>query len=145
MPVSIDMSGKVIPPSQFLPFEDIKHLPELIEKMFNECRKSFSNKCYYSVIVVARSLLMHVAVDKGANTNLKFIQYVDYLQNEEYITSRDRIWIDSIRLVGNHFIHDIDEASKSDANKLIVFISQLLKNLYELPHMVQEGQLCSQT
>lgn len=138
MPVTIGQDGKIIPPSLFLPFEDIKHLPERIEKMYVECRKSFSTECYYSVIMVARSLVMHIAVDKGAGTNLRFIEYVNYLESEGYTSRHNRPWVDKIRERGNHYIHEIDEATKEDAARIIVFISQLLKNVYELPQMARE-------
>lgn len=138
MPVTIGQDGKIIPPSLFLPFDNIKYLPEKIENMYAECRKSFSSDCYYSVIMVARSLIMHIAADKGAASNLRFIQYVNYLESEGYISRHNRTWVDKIRERGNHYIHEIDEATKAEAERTIVFISQLLKNVYELPQMAME-------
>jgi hypothetical protein len=138
MPVSKGLDGKIIPPSLFLPFDDIRHLPEKIEKMYGECRKSFSNECYYSVIMVARSLMMHIAVDKGANTNLKFIEYVAYLKTNGFISEHEKMWVDKIRELGNRYIHKTDEATKADAERTIVFISQMLKNIYELPQLAME-------
>lgn len=139
MPVTIGQDGQIIPPSLFLPFEDIKFLPGKIEKMYIECRKSFSNACYYSVIMVARSLLMHIAVDKDADENLGFIEYVDFLEAEGHISRSNRSWVDKIRERGDHYLHEIDEATKVEAERTIVFVSQLLKNVYELPQMAMEG------
>jgi len=138
MPVTIGQDGSIIPPSLFLPFENITHLPEKIEKMYDECRKSFSAECYYSVIMVARSLIMRIAVDKGALVKLTFEKYVIYLQDQGYISQNNLIWVDKIRRLGNHFIHEVDEATKADAERSIVFVSQLLKNIYELPGMAME-------
>jgi endogenous inhibitor of DNA gyrase (YacG/DUF329 family) len=138
MPVTIGQHGEIIPPKMFLPFQDIPYLPKTIENMFAECRKSFSNECFYSVIMVARSLIMRVAIDKGAEPHLRFISYVDYLENNGYISPHNRAWVDKVRVLGNHFIHDVDNATSDDANNAIVFISQLLKNIYEMPHLAQE-------
>lgn len=139
MPVTIGQDGNIIPSSLFLPFEDIKHLPDKIEKMYVECRKSFSTECYYSVIMVARSLMMHIAVDKGAASKLSFFEYVNYLESEGHISRSNRTWVDKIRKLGNHYIHEIDVATKVEAERSIIFISQLLKNVYELPQMAMEG------
>jgi hypothetical protein len=138
MPVTIGQDGSIIPPSMFLPFDDIQHLPENIEKMYIECRRSFSNECYYAVIMVARSLVMHIAVDKGAETNLRFVQYIDYLETEGFTSRHNRTWVDKIRERGNHYVHEIDEATKDEAALIIVFISHLLKNVYELPQLAME-------
>jgi len=138
MPVTIGQDGSIIPPSLFLPFEDVKHLPENIDRMYAECRKTFSSECYCSAIMVARTLMMHVAVDKGAAQNLKFVEYIDYLEHEGFISSRNRTWVDRIRVIGNHYIHEVDEATKEKAEHSIVFVSQLLKNVYELPQRAME-------
>lgn len=137
MPITIGLDGKIIPPSQFLPFEDIQHLPVKIEKMYRECRKSFSSACYYSVIMVARTMIMHIAADLGATSNLRFVEYIDYLENEEYISRHNRTWVDKIRKLGNQYIHELDEATEDEAKLAIIFIKHLLINVYELPQMAQ--------
>ena len=73
MPVIIGLDGKIIPQSQLLPFEDVRFLPENIEKLYNECRKCFLNECYHSVVMVSRSLLMYIAVDKGDVAGKSFL------------------------------------------------------------------------
>ena len=137
MPTTIGADKEIIPPSRFLPFEDIQHLPHLIEKMYCESRKCFSNKCYYSTVMVARTLVMYIAVNLGAESNLKFIEYIDYLEAEGYIAKHSRTWVNKIRLIGNQYVHEIEEATEVDANKVMIFIEQLLKNVYELPEMAK--------
>ncbi len=137
MPIIIGLDGKVIPQSQVLPFEDVRYLPDRIEKLYNECRKSFGNECFHATIMVARSLLMHVAVNKGASSNLRFIQYIDYLETEGYISSHNRNWVDQIRVMGNQYIHELDEATNEEANKVMIFIKQLLGNVYEMPELAR--------
>ena len=79
MPVIIGLDGKIIPQSQLLPYEDVRFLPPNVEKLYNECRKCFLNECYHSVIMVSRTLLMYIAVDKGADVGKRFVEYIDFL------------------------------------------------------------------
>lgn len=135
MPVIIGLDGKIIPQSQLLPFEDVRFLPESIENLYNECRKSYQNECYHSVIMVSRLLLMHIAVDKGDVPGRKFIQYLDYLEAEGYIGSQNKPWVDRIRTIGNTYTHELVDASKEDAEKEILLLKQLLGNIYEMPRL----------
>lgn len=135
MPVIIGLDGRIMPQSQLLPFEDIKFLPSNIEKLYNECRKCYLNRCYHSVIMVSRSLLMHVAVDKGDTLGKTFVAYIDYLEANGYIGSQNKTWVDKIRTIGNKYVHELDEATDEDANKVILFLKQLLGNLYEMPQL----------
>ena len=135
MPVIIGLDGKIIPQSQLLPFEDVRFLPASIEKLYNECRKCYLNECYHSVIMVSRSLLMHVAVDKGDVAGNSFAAYIDYLENNGFIGSQNKAWVDKIRTIGNKYVHQLDEATEDDAKKVILFIKQLLGNLYEMPQL----------
>jgi len=137
MPIIIGLDGKVIPQSQVLPFEDVRYLPVRIEKLYAECRKSFGNQCYHSVIMVARSLLMHVAADKGDTAGKSFVQYVTFFEREGYIGSQNKDWVDKIRVIGNKYVHQLDEATEDDAKKVMIFIKQLLGNVYEMPELAR--------
>lgn len=138
MPVTIGTDGTIIPPSLFLPFENIGYLPSKIKQMYAECRESFSNGNYYAVILVAHSLMVQIAIDKGADTN-KGNKYVYYLKKNGYIAEQEKIWVDKIRELGDRYINETDEATKIDAERTIIFVSQILRNIYELPAMAQEG------
>lgn len=134
MPVIIGLNGKIIPQSQWLPFDDVKFLPPSIESLYNECRKCYQNECYHSVVMVARSLLMHICVDKGDTPGKRFAEYISFLEVNGYI-GRQNTWVDKIRTIGNKYVHEMDVATQEDAEKVIVFIKQLLGNLYEMPHL----------
>jgi len=137
MPVIIGLDGKIIPQSQILPFDDVRYLPPSIEKLYVECRKCYLNECYHSVIMVARTLLMHVAVDKGDSTGKSFAQYISYFETKGFIGSQNKEWVDKIRTIGNKYVHQLDEATSEDAQKVIMFIKQLLGNLYEMPQLAR--------
>lgn len=135
MPIIIGLDGKIIPQSQFLPFDEVRYLPPTIERLYNECRKCHLNECYHSVIMVSRSLLMHIAVDKGDSAGKSFAAYIDYLEANGYIGVQNKAWVDKIRTIGNKYVHQLDEATEEDARKVILFLKQLLGNLYEMPQL----------
>lgn len=138
MPITIGLDGEIIPTSQILPFEDIPYVPDKIQKMYCECRRCFSNECYFAVIMVARTMIMHIAADLGARANLKFIEYVNYLETEGYISRHSRTWVDKIRELGNQYIHELEEATSEEAELAITFIMHLLINVYKLPEMARQ-------
>ena len=41
----------------------IKNLPEKIEALYSECRTCYANHCYTSSQMIARTILMHIAVE----------------------------------------------------------------------------------
>ena len=135
MPVIIGLDGQVIPQTQSLPFADIRFLPPDIERLYNECRRCYLNGCYNAVIMVSRSLLMHIAVNMGDAAGKKFTQYIDYLEENGYIGKKNKAWVDKIRTIGNQYVHSMAEATGEDAKKVIVFLGQLLGNLYEMPQL----------
>lgn len=137
MPVIISFDNNIIPQSQILPFGDVRYLPTNVEKLYVECRKCYLNECYHSVIMVARTLLMHVAVDKGDSPGKTFVKYIDYFEANGFIGSQNKEWVDKIRTIGNKYVHQLDEATVNDAERVILFIKQLLGNIYEMPQLAK--------
>lgn len=136
MPIIIGLDGSIIPQSRFLPFDDIRFLPDDIEELYNECRKCFLNECYFAVVMVSRSILMHIAVDKGADVGDPFASYIAYLENRGFFGSQNKQWIDKIRQIGNKYTHQMDIATREDAEKSIIFLKQLLTTVYEMPNLM---------
>jgi len=91
---------------------------------------------YTAVVLLCRKLLMNVAVQEGADPNLKFIQYVDYLEAQHHFPARAKPWVDHIRAVGNTATHEIPAMGETDAQNLIRFSALLLKTIYEFPAAV---------
>lgn len=140
MPVIIGLDGRIIPQPQTLPYEDVRFLPSNLEKLYNECRRCFSHECYHSVVMVSRTLLMHIAVDKGDKPGKSFLAYINYLESKGYIGSQNKAWVDKIREIANKYVHKMDMATKEDAHRVIIFVKQLLGNLYEMPHLAEEEE-----
>lgn len=115
---------------------EIKNLPENIEILYNECRTCYANQCYTSSQMIARTLLMHIAVEQGAEENKTFAHYVDFLNNQGYIPPNGKDWVDFIRKSGNIANHEIIIKEKDETEKVISFVSMLLIFIYELPNML---------
>ena len=88
---------------------------------------------YTAAVLSARKILMHVAVDKGAPTNERFVVYVKFLGDKGYTPAGSEGWVDYIRKRSNDANHEIEIMTAEDAQALVTFTTQLLRNVYELP------------
>lgn len=116
----------------------VSDIPEIVNSVYEEARKSFSVGAYTGVILLCRKLLMHVGVDFGADENKNFVYYVNYLKDNHYVTKNSGEWIDSIRKFGNVATHQIVVNTKEDAEKMIKFCEMLLKMNYEYPALMNQ-------
>ena len=113
---------------------EVKSLPEGIQALYDECRTCYANQCYTSAQMIARTLLMHIAVEQGADPSLPFVKYVSYLDDNGYIPPNGKKWVDFIRTSGNVANHEIIIKEKDETEKVITFLSTLLLVIYELPN-----------
>lgn len=117
---------------------EIKNLPDNIQTLYNECRTCYANQCYTSAQMIARTLLMHIAVEQGAEEGSSFARYVTYLDEKGYIPPNGKKWVDYIRTSGNVANHEIVIKEKEETEKVINFLSTLLLVIYELPNSLEE-------
>lgn len=118
--------------------ESIKYLPKEVDSIYEEARESFSVGAYTAVMLLCRKLLMHVAVNLGAEKDKNFLYYVDYFKKEGYISKNARPWVDKIRKLGNEANHEITIGNREDAKKIIKFSAMLLKTNYEYPNEIED-------
>lgn len=114
----------------------VEEVPPQIASLYTEARNSFSGGAYTGTVLLARKMLMNIAVHFGADENKNFIFYVNYLSDEGYINKSNRGWIDYIRLQGNEATHKIELKSEKEAENILKFIEMLLKTNYEYPSYV---------
>jgi len=114
---------------------DVEHISDdLIQSMYDEARQCIAANCYTAAVMCCRKLLMHVAVEKGAERkNKTFAYYVEYLADEGYLPPDGKEWVDIIRDKGNEANHEIKIMDQDDAEVLIKFIELLLTICYEVP------------
>lgn len=111
----------------------VKSVPEDVNNVYEEARRCFTVNAYTGTVLLCRKLLMHVAVDLGAKDDLKFVQYVNYLEDQHFVSVRSHEWVDQIRKYGNEATHEIQINTKKDAQKIIKFCEMILKMNYEYP------------
>lgn len=104
-----------------------------VEKLYDEARRCFGASAYSAVVMLSRKLLMHIAVNKGAEEKKRFEYYVNYLSEKNLIPEGSKGWVDKIRNVGNSENHEIKISTKEEAEKILKFTEMLLKIIYEFP------------
>jgi hypothetical protein len=107
-----------------------------VKNLYTEARDAYSKNAFTATVLSCRKLLMHVAVDKGAAQNLNFLQYVEYLSDENYIPPASKGWVDHIRQKGNEANHEITIMTEEEAKNLLSFVEMLLKIIYEFPNKI---------
>ncbi len=116
--------------------KSVEHVPDDLNALYEEARRSTGQSCYIGAVLLCRKILMHIAVEVGAQEGLSFIEYVKYLSDQGYVPPNGKKWVDHIRKKGNEANHEISIMKQSDAQELLVFIEMLLKFIYEFPNMV---------
>lgn len=116
--------------------ENVAHLPEEIKSLYEQARSCMKEEAYTLVGLACRKILMNIAVEKGAAENLKFIEYVEYLANKNYIPPDSQGWVDIIRTKGNDANHEIRLLEEEEAKQLIDLTQMLLKIIFEMPKAV---------
>jgi len=132
----IDRNGKVYPSSKF--GDELIGLPKDVHDGYEEARNCMSVNAYSACTLLCRKILMHVAVDKGDTEGKKFVEYIDYLKKEGYITKVMDDWVNKIREGGNDSTHKIPPASEKKAKNILLFIIQLLRNVYEMKYIADQ-------
>lgn len=114
--------------------KEIEGLPEDLNYAYEEARSCISIGAYFATELLCRRMLMHIAVDKGDRDGKSFVEYIDYLENNDYITSTMKPWVDEIRKIGNIATHKIQIPECDRTELSLTFIEMLLRNIYEMPH-----------
>ncbi len=117
----------------------VKGVSDNVNKVYEEARSCYAANAYTGTVLLCRKLLMHVAVDLGADENLNFFDYVNYLDQHHFISVKSHDWIDQIRKYGNDANHEIHVNSQQDAQMILKFCEMLLKMNYEYPSMLEES------
>jgi hypothetical protein len=107
-----------------------------VEALYNEARDCTMVGANTGAVLLARKLLMNVAVQHGARPGETFVDYVDYLSNNGFVPPNGRAWVDQIRKKGNEATHEIPQITQQDAQQILTFAEMLLKFVYEFPSMV---------
>jgi len=120
--------------------EPVEGLPPEARAAYREARASASAGAYTATELVCRKLLMHVAVDKGAKGNLRFVEYLDYLKSEGYVTRPMAPWVTRIKDHGNEATHELPSTDEARALDTLSFTTQLLRSIYEMEFKMRQPE-----
>ncbi len=131
-PTFVSDDGRHWPGSPF--GEEVEDVPEeAITKLYNEARYCIGVGSYTAAVLCCRKLLMHIAVSKGAQSGLNFVDYIQYLSDNHFIPPDAKGWVDHIRKKGNEANHEIIIMPEEDARELVTFLGILMKVIFEFP------------
>lgn len=117
---------------------EVDGLPSSIASLYAEVRRCIQYTSYTAAVLAMRKLLMHVAVEQGADEGKSFVAYIEYLNNNGWIPPSGREWVDEIRKAGNEATHEIVLMGEDDAKQLLDFAEMLLKIVYEFPMKIRK-------
>ncbi len=120
--------------------DPVDHLPPEVEVVWTEARDATAAGCSTAAVLLLRKLLMHIAVDLGADEGKSFVDYVTYLAEQHVIAPQASGWVDEIRQQGNEKNHEIKVSTPDEARDLMVFMEYLLRGLYEFPGELKAKQ-----
>lgn len=111
--------------------KDIKHLPDDVQDLYKEVCDSFSVHAYTGASILARKMIMNIAMEKQAEKDKKFVEYVEFLVKESVVPKSTKKWLDLIRKNGNEAAHEPQKSSAEETEKIINFLEILLRSVYE--------------
>jgi len=117
------------------PGDNLEGLPLEIHEAYNEARKCFSIKAYTGCELLCRKILMYIGTDKGAPEGDTFLSYLDYLEQQGFITPPIKAWVDRIRQFGNLSTHNLTPPDKSRSETTFRFTMVLLRIIYEMEYL----------
>jgi hypothetical protein len=107
-----------------------------VEALYNEARDCTMVGANTGAVLLARKLLMNIAVQHGAQPGKAFVEYIDYLAENGFVPPNGREWVNQIRKKGNEATHEIPQITEQDAQQILTFVEMLLKFVYEFPSMI---------
>ena len=134
-PIIYDCKTKITSPTGTT-LQKISSLPAPINQVYQEIQKDISVGSFTSAVMLARTALMHIAIEKGAEQGKGFAYYTDYFVSKGYVPPNAKDWIDRIRQLGNKAVHELEIWGAEEANMIGKFLMYLLIYIYYLPSSV---------
>ena len=119
--------------------KQVKHLAALVSPLYEEARTCISNGCFTAAVMLCRKIIMNTAVENGAKGNLRFIEYVNYLDEEHLFHRKCKPLLDKIKTKGNEANHEIEQVSQADASLIMQLTYQMLLYIYEIPGELEDA------
>lgn len=102
-----------------------------LKQLFEEFSNCFTLGLNSAFTLLARKILMHIAVSEGADKNKSFKYYAEYINSENLLGKKWDKHIVAIEELGNSENHEIKIASTEELKLVKAIIIKLLENIYE--------------
>lgn len=118
----------------------LRRVPDDSRRVYDEARQCCSIEAYSAAVLLCRKLLVHIAHDLQPESPKErrqtFAQYIDWLNDNGYIPPNGKGWVDWLKDRGNAENHEIVEATRNEAERIVDLSYALLLWNYELqaPH-----------
>lgn len=110
----------------------VEHIPPEIEPLYQEAKRCFQVNAFTGCVLCSRAILMHIAVQHGADEGENFVNYVSFIMNNHLIPAKSKPAAEKIRTKGNAATHKIEAITKEDAELILYFLEILMVNIYEI-------------
>jgi hypothetical protein len=124
-----DEEGRMFPAQRL--GRHVKNLPDKVAAIYEEARNASSVSAYTACLLLCRTLLSHVAVERGATKGDTFQRHLKHLFTTGDLPPKAERWADSIRTSGGEAAHELVVATKDDAHKILTFATMVLELVYE--------------
>lgn len=103
---------------------------EQITALYNEACVALSQGGPSCAVLMFRKLLMHIAVEQGAEKGLNFVQYAKHLKDEGVVGKPQYDLLTRIKDAGNEENHEVRRATVKEAADLLNLVSLLIRSVY---------------
>jgi len=108
-------------------------MPKQLQNAYTEACKSFVNKCYLAVALICRTIIAYVAIDRGAEPGRKFENYVEYLVEENLLSSLAEAPLNQLRQSAGRAAHQLVDITEMNALVFLSNLDAMLKIIYVEP------------
>lgn len=115
----------------------VKHVPEHLIILYEEARQCTSHGAYTGAVMLLRKMLMTFAVEQGADEGLRFVEYVDFMLENDLVQRKAKPWVTRIKDLGNDANHKVEPKTKEQAKEILSFVEMILKTNYEFLHGIE--------
>ena len=118
--------------------EGTEELRDEIKSAYKETVKCLSVDSYTATTMMCRKILMLISRDLGADKNKAFEYYVNYLEENGYITKSIKNWMSYVRISGNDANHEIEPINDQRAMNTFMFVTVLLVRVHTMEYLPAE-------
>lgn len=116
----------------------INEVSDELRALYDEARSAYTAGAYTGVVLLCQKILMNICVELGAEAGLSFADYIAFLDENHYITSKIQSWVNQVKSEDAEEEHEIVIKSKQRAGELIRFCEMIIKMNFEYPNFLSQ-------